>query len=415
MKYSKYPFRTIKEVPVDEKANNAKLLIRAGFVFKEMAGVYSFLPFGLRVLNKVIKIIEQEMDAIGGMQVQMSTLQKKERWEKTGRWDDEVVDNWFKTKLKNGQELGLAYTHEAAFTDMLTSFVKSYRDLPLYFYEFRKIYRNELRAKSGLMRGREFFWKAMYSFSRDKKEHDEFYKKAKQAYLNIFQKVDLGDITYLTFASGGSFTKFSHEFQTLSEAGEDTIYIDYEKNIAINKEVYTKDVLEDLGVDESNLEKKKAIEVGNIFSLGSTFSKPLDLNYVDSSGKEQVVYMGSYGIGISRLIGTIVETHYDGAGIIWPKSVAPFDVHLIDLGNKDTVYQKAKDIYEILKKAGVEVLWDDREISAGEKFSSADLIGIPIRLVISQKTLKQNAVEFKLRKEDTLQLVKISDILKHIK
>ncbi len=415
MKYSKYPFKTLKKDPADELSRNAKLLIRAGFAYKEMAGVYSLLPFGVKVLNKIVTIIEKEMNSIGGMQTQMSTLQKKERWEKVNRWDDNIVDNWFKTKLKNGQELGLAYTHEAAFADMLTNYTSSYKDLPIALYEFRKIYRNELRAKSGLMRGREFFWKAMYSFSKNEDEHNEFYEKAKKAYINIFDNVGLGDKTFLTFASGGTFSKYSHEFQTLSEAGEDIIYLHREKNIAINREVFNDKVLLDLNLKREELEEVKAIEVGNIFSLAHSFTKPLDLKFIDDKGNSNYIYMGSYGIGITRLIGTIVEVLSDEKGIIWPKSVSPFDMHLIDLGEDSVIKKETKILYEALLKSGFDVLWDDRDISAGEKFADADLIGLPFRLVVSAKTLKGYEVEIKKRGSDKLQFAKISDIVKVLK
>lgn len=328
--------KTKKENPADEVSKNAQLLIRAGFVFKEMAGVYTLLPLGYRVLDKVAKIIKEEMDAVGGVQMKTSALQTKEVWEKTNRWDDEIVDNWFKTKLKNGGELGLSFTNEEAYSNIVKGFVNSYKDLPFYPYDIKTIFRNETRSKSGLMRGREFYWKALYSFSKDKAEHDVFYEKIKQAYINVYNRTGLGDTTYLTFASGGTFSKYSHEFQTVSDAGEDIIYIDEAKNIAINEEVMQDEVLQDLGVNRADLVEKKAIEVGNIFSLGHKFSEPFGLTYKDASGAEVPVYMGSYGIGITRLIGTVVELLSDEKGIVWPESIAPFTVHLIKLGDGAT-------------------------------------------------------------------------------
>ena len=277
MRQSKLFTKTRKEAPKDEVSKNAELLIRAGFVHKDMAGIYSMLPMGLRVTNKISDIIRSEMDAIGGVEVQSASLQKKETWEATNRWDDDVVDNWFKTSLKNGTELGLAFTHEEPMTVMMAEYINSYKDLPAYPYDIMTVFRNETRAKSGLMRGREFYWKALYSFSKDEEEHNVFYEKSKVAYKNIFEKVGLGDVTYLTFASGGSFSKYSHEFQTLSEAGEDIIYIDEKKGIAINKEVLNDEVLADIGVNREDLVEKKAIETGNIFSLGYKFSEPLGL------------------------------------------------------------------------------------------------------------------------------------------
>ncbi len=412
MKQSKLFTKTQKFAPKDEVSKNAQLLIRAGFVHKEMAGVYSFLPLGLRVVEKISEIIKQEMNKIGGLQMKNSALQIKEVWEKTNRWDDELVDNWFKTKLKNGTEVGLAFTHEEAMTNLMKSYVSSYKDLPAYPYDIRTMFRNEARAKSGLMRGREFYWKALYSFSRNKEEHQKFYEQAKKAYENIFNKVGLGEITYLTFASGGTFSKYSHEFQTLSEAGEDVIYIDEEKNMAVNKEVFTDEVLEDLNIkDKTKLREVKAIEVGNIFTLGTKFSEPAGLSYKNEDGKEKLVFMGSYGIGIGRLMGTIVEVLADEKGIVWPESVAPFQVHLINIGEEE----KAEEIYQQLVAEGVEVLWDDRDIRPGEKFADSDLIGIPYRIVVSSRSLESGGIELKKRTEEEGKIVKVEELVEKVK
>ena len=407
MKQSQLFTKTSKQAPKDETSLNAQLLIRAGFVNKEFAGVYSILPLGLRVINKISNIIREEMNSTGAVEIQSSALQKKEIWEKTNRWNDELVDNWFKTKLKNDTELGLAFTHEEPISNLMTNFISSYKDLPVYVYDIRTVFRNEKRAKSGVMRGREFFWKALYSFSKNEEEHNKYYEKMKTVYEDIFKKVGLGDETFLTFASGGTFSKYSHEFQTISEAGEDTIYIDEEKNIAVNKEVYNEEVLKDLGLEKNNLIEKKAIEVGNIFSLGYKFSEPFGLKYKDEQSKDQLVYMGCYGIGISRLMGVIVELNNDENGIIWPETVAPFKVHLLSLGENE----KAEEIYNELTKNNIETLYDDREVSAGEKFADSDLIGIPYRLVISKKSLEKGGVEIKKRSEKENRIIKIEDIL----
>lgn len=396
MYQSKLFTKTRKEAPADEVSKNAQLLIRAGFISKEMAGVYSYLPLGIRVLKNIEQIIREEMNNVGGTEMRTSALQEKSVWEKTNRWDDNVVDNWFKTQLKNGTELGLSFTNEEAFSNLMKGFISSYKDLPLYPYDFKTIFRNEARAKSGIMRGREFYWKALYSFSKDQKEHDEFYKKITDAYINVFKRVGLGDKTYLTFASGGTFSKYSHEFQTLSDAGEDIIYIDTEKNIAINKEVLTDEVLSDLGVTRDSLKEEKSIEVGNIFSLGFKFSEPFDLTYKNEEGKNIPVYMGSYGIGISRLIGTVVETLSDEKGIVWPESIAPFKVHIISLGKNE----EAEDLYKKLTAQGIEVLFDDRDTSAGAKLADSDLIGIPHRIIVSAKSLEAGGYEYKKRDEE---------------
>lgn len=415
MKFSQSFTRTLKNAPAEEVAINAQLLIRAGFVYKEMAGVYSYLPFGLRVIKKIENIIREEMDKIGGLEMKTSVLQNKDVWEKSNRWSDEVVDNWFKTELKNGGEAGLSFTNEEAYSNILKQYVSSYKDLPTYPYDFKDIFRNETRSKSGILRGREFYWKAMYSFSRSENEHIEFYNKAAEAYKNIFRRVGIGDKTYLTHASGGTFSKFSNEFQTICDSGEDTIYIpkkDYgeglkmeEGHAAINKEIFTDEVKKDLNLGE-DFEEKKAIEVGNIFTLGTKFSEPFNLNFTDEEGTKKLVFMGSYGIGLSRLMGTVVEVSHDDKGIIWPEAIAPFKVHLISL-NKNT---EAEQVYMDLQSSGIEVIYDNREDkSAGEKFADADLIGCPWRLVVSGR-MAEGEVEIKKRSEKESRIIKISDL-----
>jgi len=408
--------KTKKESPADEVARNAELLIRGGFIHKEMAGVYSYLPLGLKVLKKIENIIREEMNSIGGIETKTSIMQSKEVWEKSDRWDDEKVDVWFKTELKNGGEVGLSFTNEEAHSNILKQYISSYKDLPIYPYDFKDIFRNEIRSKSGILRGREFYWKAMYSFSKDDKEHEAFYEKAKLAYQNIFKKVGIGHITYITFASGGTFSQFSHEFQTLTGAGEDTIYLDETKGIAINKEVYDGKTIEQLGLNKENLVEKRAIEVGNIFSLGTKFSSPFDLKYKDEKGKDKLVIMGSYGIGLSRLMGTIVEALSDDKGIIWPESVAPFKVHMLSLGESENVKTEADKLYAELNKKNIEVLFDDRaDISAGEKFADADLLGMPYRVVVSERSLKEGGFEIKKRNEEKGKIINAEELFDLLK
>lgn len=408
MKQSQLLSKTRKEAPKDEMSKNAELLIRAGFIHKEMAGVYSFLPLGLRVLNKVNDIIREEMNTIGGQEIFLTALQDKELWEKTGRWSDEVVDNWFKTKLKSGTELGLGFTHEEPLTSLMKNHIRSFRDLPLYPYQIQTKFRNEIRAKSGIMRGREFLMKDLYSFSKDEKEHSLFYEKAKLAYMNIFDKVGIGAITYITSASGGSFSKFSDEFQTVTDAGEDTIFVCDGCKIAINNEV-VEGKKECLKCKSSDLKEKKSVEVGNIFNLGTRFSEALNLAYLDGDGKEKFVVMGCYGLGPTRLIGTIAEVLSDKDGLVWPKKVAPFDIHLVEIADENSEVRKASErAYSILKKHGIEVLFDDRELRAGEKFKDSDLIGIPLRLIVSKKTLSEGDYEIKERAGGKISMIKES-------
>jgi len=391
MRQSQLFTKTRREAPKDEVSKNAQLLIRAGYIFKELAGVYSLLPLGFRVIKKIENIIREEMNAIGSQEGALSSLQDPEIWKTTDRWEGEADEIWLKTKLANETELGLAFTHEEPWTRIAREHVNSYRDLPFSTYHFAQKFRNELRAKSGLMRGREFIMKDAYSFSKTQEELDSFYEDARVAYENIFKRVGIGNSTYMTFASGGVFSKWSHEFQTVSDAGEDIIYIDTEKRIAVNKEVYTDEVLKDLGLDKETLLEAKSIEVGNIFKLGTKFSEPLGLSYKGEDGKEYPVIMGSYGIGLGRMMATVVEILSDEKGIVWPESIAPFQYHLVELSNGDEkVKGEADDLYESMVSRGISVLYDDRTVSAGEKFADSDLIGIPYRIVIGKKSTPES-------------------------
>jgi prolyl-tRNA synthetase len=405
--------KTRKEHPSDEVSKNAQLLIRAGYIHKEMAGAYTYLPLGLRVLNKIMEIIREEINAIGGQEISMTALQQKEHWEASGRWSDEVMDVWFRTTLANGTELGLAPTHEEPLTAIMKNFVSSHKDLPFSTYQFQTKFRNELRSKSGLMRGREFMMKDLYSFSKDKKEHDEFYEKCAEAYKKIYQRLGIGDITYRTFASGGSFSKYSDEFQTLSPVGEDKIYVHEGKGIAINQEVYNDEVLNDLGIKREELKEETAVEVGNIFTLGTKYSEAINLQYKDEQGVDKFVFMGSYGIGPSRVMGLIAEHFADDKGLIWPINLAPYKVYLAPIGD-EKVMAEAEKIYEEMKSKGIEVLYDDRDVRAGEKFADADLLGIPYRVVISAKTLEENAVEVKRRADSDTENIQISAVINHL-
>lgn len=416
MRQTKLFTKTRKEAPADETSKNAELLIRAGFVHKEMAGVYSYLPLGLKVLKNIEKIIREEMDAIGGQEVIMTALQRKEVWEKVGRWSDDLVDVWFKTKLKDGAELGLGFTHDEQVVNLLTEYVNSYKDLPLYVYQIQTKFRNELRAKSGVMRGREFVMKDLYSFDTSEEEQDKFYEKVKKAYMKVYSRCGIGHRTYITLATGGTFSQYSHEFQTISEAGEDVIFLDEEKNIAVNQEIMMDEELTKLGIERKNLVERKSVEVGNIFKQGTKFTDPFDLKYKGSDGEIKSVYMGGYGIGVTRLVGVIAEVLADDKGLIWPKEVAPFSVHLISAGVDDeNVRAKSEELYEALRNAGVDVLFDDRDTGAGEKFADADLIGIPLRVVVGKRTLSEGMIEIKERREEKSRMIKPEDLIAEIK
>lgn len=412
MKASQLFTKTTKTIPADETAKNAQLLIKAGFIHKEMAGVYAYLPLGLMVLDNIKSIIRDEMNAIGGEEIIMTALQKREVWEKTDRWDDKTVDVWFKSKLKSGTDVGFGWSHEEPITAMMKPFINSYKDVPAYVYQFQTKLRNELRAKSGIMRGREFVMKDMYSYSLDDESHQKFYDGVIDAYLRVFGRVGLGEYTFTTFASGGAFTQFSHEFQTITDAGEDIIYLHRQKKLAINQEVLTDDVMNQLGVKREELEELKAAEVGNIFSFGDVKSKQLDLFYVDETGQRKPVILGSYGIGVTRLMGVIAEHFSDGKGLVWPEAVSPFRVYLVQLGEDDAVISACQEIYDSLNDSGVKVFWDDRKTRAGDKFADADLYGFPYRVIVSQKTINENCYELKKRTDDKSEQVNITQLKK---
>ena len=414
MRLTKLVTRTSKMVPSEEESKNAQLLIRAGYVHKEMSGVYSYLPLGKIVLDNIANIVREEINKTGAFEVQMSSLQSRELWEKTGRWDDKLVDNWFKTKLANGQELGLGLTHEEPVINSLLPFVSSYKDLPFAVYQVQTKFRNEIRAKSGLMRSRELLMKDQYSFSKSEDDHKKYYEEMADVYLKIYSRFGVGDITYRTYADGGIFSEFSDEFQTLSEVGEDTIYVDEEKGIAINKEVYKDDVLKKLGLDKSKLVERKAVEVGNIFSLGTKYTKELGLDYIDENGKKQDIVMGCYGIGVSRMMGLLAEHFSDEKGLSWPKEVAPAIVYLINIGNDSEVVKAADEAYDELSTKGFKVIYDDRDLRPGEKFADADLLGIPYRVVVSEKNLAEKKYELKARNEDSLHILSMQELLKYI-
>jgi prolyl-tRNA synthetase len=388
MRQSQFFTKTRREAPKDEVAKNAQLLIRAGYIDKLAAGVYTYLPLGLRVLRNIEEIIRKEMNEMGGQEVLMPSFHPKELWEKTGRWD--TMDDLYKVKDSSGREVALGPTHEEVVTPLLQQFLSSYRDLPAYVYQFQNKFRMELRAKSGILRGREFIMKDFYSFHRDEADLAAYYAQMKDAYARVFAAAGIGERTYLTYASGGSFSKYSHEFQMLTDVGEDLISICDSCHIAINKEIKA-DQPTCPSCGNADLHEEKSIEVGNIFELKTKFSGAFGLTVKDEQGVEQPVQMGCYGIGLGRLMGSVVEAFADEKGIVWPAALAPFRYHLVNLAADDPeVTLVAEDLYRDLAQSGFETLYDDRVgISAGEKFNDSDLIGIPVRIVVSKKTIKE--------------------------
>lgn len=405
MRLSKTFVKTLREAPKDETAKNGALLTRAGYIHKEMAGVYDFLPLGIRVMENIKNIIRDELNKLGCEELQMTALQNPEPWEKTGRFSDQAVDIWFKTNLASGGELGLAPTHEEPIVNLMKSYISSYKDLPLSVYQFQTKFRNELRAKSGILRGREFLMKDLYSFHTNEEDLDKFYAEVEVAYKKIYERLGLGEDTFETFASGGIFSKYSHEFQTFLPVGEDDVYYNADKSVVLNKEVLNPETLNDLGVKEEELQQTTAAEVGNIFKLKFKYSEPLGLKYSDEQNSQQVVYMGCYGIGVSRVMGVIVEKYADDKGLVWPESVAPFKYHLIGIGENGM--KRAEEFYA--NHPG-EVLFDDRDLRPGEKFADAELMGMPYRIVISDKTLAEDSAEVTDRRTGESKLIKISEL-----
>jgi prolyl-tRNA synthetase len=402
--------KTLKDAPADEVAKNAQLLIRAGYVYKEMAGAYAYLPLGIKVIENIKQIVREEMDSIGSNELIMTGLQRREIWEKTGRWSDEVVDIWFKTKLKDETEVGLGWSHEEPIVEMLKQYIRSYKDLPISLYQFQTKMRNELRAKSGIMRGREFVMKDMYSFHTNAEDLESYYNQATEAYKRVFERLGLGNDTYVTFASGGAFTKFSHEFQTICDAGEDVIYLHREKNIAINEEVI-EDAVKELGISRDELEQVKTAEVGNIFNFGAQKAEDMGLMFAGDDDNQHPVFMGSYGIGVTRVMGVIAEKFSDEKGLVWPANIAPYKVYLVSIGN---VTDQANELYEKLKASGVTVLFDDRDERPGTKFADAELIGLPYRVTISERLIEQNKLELTYRNSGETGVLTLEELLDKI-
>lgn len=413
MRQSELFTRTRREAPKDETSKNAELLVRGGFAEKIMAGVYALQPLGWRVYQKIEAIIREEMNALGGQEILMPALQPKENWETTGRWG--TYDSLFRfTSHYSKIEYALGPTHEEIVVPLVLKQNLSYKDFPFAVYQIQTKFRDEKRAKSGLMRGREFSMKDLYSFHTSEEDLEKYYEKAKASYKKIFQRVGLGHVTYLTFASGGTFSKYSHEFQALTMAGEDSIHICEKCEIAVNREILadTKNSCAECG--NTNLREEKAVEVGNIFKLKTKYSSAFGLKFKDEKGEERDVIMGCYGIGLTRLLGTIAEVHHDDKGLVWPESVAPYRVHLVRLGDDEKVGKFADDVYKELCENRIEVLYDDRSASAGEKLNDADLLGISFRVVVSAKTIERNTVELKKRSEENAMLLDVKDLMQQI-
>jgi len=398
-----------KDVSKDEASANAQLLERGGFVNKLAAGIYSYLPMGLRVLTKIETIVREEMTAIGSEEVLMPGLTPKAPWEATGRWTDPGTQVQFQLKDNGGRDFGLGFSHEEIVTPLVSQFVRSYRDVPKSVFQIQTKFRDEPRAKSGLLRGREFRMKDMYSFHTDATELDNYYEQVVAAYMRVFSRVGLN--AFRVKALGGVFSpEPSDEFTVEAPVGEDTIFRCDHCDFAENKEIATVKAGDTCPNGDGSIQEIKGIEVGNTFRLGAKYSSAINWTIADKEGKTTPVLMGCYGIGISRLVGAVVECSHDDHGIIWPQAIAPYDVHVVNLMR--TKADVADDTAVLLERAGYSVLYDDRpEASVGAKLADADLFGIPVRVVISERSLAQGSIEVKARKSDTPILVAPTDVV----
>ena len=410
---SRMAAKSRKDISKDEVSVNAQLLERGGFVSKLAAGIYSYLPMGLKVLTKIENIVREEMNSVGSEEILMPSLTPKSVWEVTGRWTKPGTEVQFQLKDSGGREFGLGFSHEEIVTPLVSQFVHSYRDIPKSVYQIQTKFRDEPRAKSGLLRGREFRMKDMYSFHLDPDELNKYYEKVAEAYFRVFKRVGLN--AFRVTAGGGIFSpESSDEFTVEAEVGEDTIFRCDKCDFAENKEDSTVKSGDACPKGDGTIREVRGIEVGNIFHLGAKYTSALDWTVTDKEGKRQPILMGCYGIGVSRLIGTVVELHHDEHGIIWPKEIAPYDVHVVNLMR--TKSDVADDVAVALEQAGLSVLYDDRpDASVGAKLADADLLGMPVRVVVSERTLAQNSVEVKARREHDPVYIEPNDVVAAVK
>ncbi|MEA1909718.1 MAG: aminoacyl--tRNA ligase-related protein [Patescibacteria group bacterium] len=413
MKYSDSFIKTSKEAPKEANTISHKLLMRGTFIHPLGAGFYSLLPLGFKVYRKIYDIITEELNNIGTEDMMMPVVHPARVWKETGRFDEVGPELW-KIKNRSDEDFVLAMTHEEVVTDAAKGIISSYKDLPKLVGQIQTKVRDEVRARGGLLRTKEFTMQDAYSFDKDEAGLDEVYNKFIEAYKNIFSRVGVETVMIEsdTGAMGGSC---AHEFMMIATSGEDKIVTCQDCGHAVNAEVLgiAKEGAEDPVVEckkcqSNNCEFKRGIEVGNIFKLGTKYSKPLKLMFTDEDNTQKPVIMGSYGIGLERLLASVVEASHDENGIIWPKAIAPYTAYLISISQDDM----AEKVYEDLKKQGVEVLYDNRDVSPGEKFADADLLGIPYRLTVSDKT--EGKIEVKQRDSSETTLVDSEDLAKSL-
>ena len=410
MKQSELFFKTKKEIPKEAQTISHKLLIRGDFIEQTISGVFRFLPLGFLVLKKIEKIIREEILKLGAQEIYLPVLQNKKLWLESERWN-KIDPPLFKFEDRHQKEIALGPTHEEEITDIVRHRVSSYKNLPFSLFQIQVKFRNEMRASGGLLRNREFIMKDLYSFHASEEDLMEFYERVKQAYFKIFERCGLNSIC-VEADPGTIGGKVSHEFMVLSKSGEDKILFCQRCNYGYRFGAGEKKCLQ----CKSTLKEKDTIEIGHIFNLGTKYSQSMKAYFLDKDGKKKPIVMGCYGIGLPRLMATIVETNCDEKGICWPKEVAPFSVHLVQVENNSRVKKTSEKLYRDLKNQKIEVLYDDRSgVSPGEKFTESDLIGIPSRVVVSEKTLAKKSVEIKKRSEKKVKLVKITKLTNYVR
>lgn len=409
LQMSQNSFKTMKNQLSSADNESTKYLLQAWYIRQELAGAFNFLPLGLKVLNNIKKVITRNLETLWAQEILMSSLGAKEKWEKTGRAG---IDILFKVPFSESKDKYnfLNPTHEEIVTPLMSEFINSYKDLPMAVFQTQTKFRNEKRAKSGILRGREFLMNDMYSFHVDQKSLDEMYEKVIEVYKNIFKELWIWEDTYLTYASWGAFSKYSHEFQTLTLLGEDSIYVDKKNKIALNKEIVDDESVKEEFKDNI-FEEARGSEVGNIFKLGTKFTDAFDVNYIDKDGQKRRVYMWCYGIGVSRTMWIIAEKFLDEKWLVRPENIAPYDYYVIRIGDEQ-VDVEAKKTIEILENAGKTVIYDDRDIGFWQKAKDADLLWIPKRIIVSEKTLAQGGVEYKSRTAEWTYILQKNNIIK---
>ncbi len=415
MLFSKILLPTLKDAPQEAEVISHKLMLRAGMVRKVASGIYTWLPLGLKVLRKIENIVREEMDASGAQEVLMPMVQPKELWDETNRWE-KMGPELLRIQDRHDRDFCLGPTHEEVITDLIRNNVKSYKELPLNIYQIQTKFRDEVRPRYGVMRGREFLMKDSYSFNIDEACLEETYLTMRNTYKKVLERMGL-EYKIVSADSGAIGGDASEEFHVLAETGEDTIAVSDSSEYAINTELLLKEGEDIESLDgkpspdgKGTIEIKKGIEVGHIFQLGKVYAQDMKANVLNNEGKASTLYMGCYGIGVSRLVAAAIEQNNDDKGIIWPHSIAPFDINIIAIGYEkdEKITEASNNLYKELTEMGYDVLLDNRKDGYGTKIKDSELIGVPLNIIIGKQFLESEEIEFRTRSGDT-SLSKISD------